>query len=82
MKKVVCVNDKNLPSGATLSEGREYEVIDEYINPYEQRVYIIKGINNTGTTKFGMVWRGYNADRFADLTSIEQEERVFDFALN
>jgi len=82
MRKVICINDKNLPEGATLSEGKEYLVESEYINPYEQRVYIIKGINNSGTTKLGMNWRGYNAQRFADLDSVEKEEKAFDFAFN
>ncbi len=50
MKEVVCINDKNLPEGAAVVKGREYNVVEEFINNYDQRVYIIEGIVNEGTT--------------------------------
>ena len=82
MTKVVCINDQNLPSGASVIEGKEYEVIEEYLNPLDQRVYIIKGAVNEGTTKWGMLWRGYNANRFTTQDSVEVEEKEHMFALN
>ena len=51
MKKVVCINDRKLPEGAEVVNGREYRVINEFINSYDQRVFIISGIRNKGTTK-------------------------------
>jgi hypothetical protein len=51
MKEVICINDKNLPGGAVVVKGREYTVIEEFLNNYDQRVYIIEGIVNQGTTK-------------------------------
>lgn len=82
MKKVVCINDKNLPLGANVVEGVEYEIEEEYINPLDQRVYIVKGAVNEGTTKWGMRWIGYNANRFSTLDSLEVEEKEYMFALN
>ena len=82
MKKVTCINDKNQPLGANVVEGKEYEVENEYINPLDQRVYIIKGAVNEGTTKWGMRWIGYNANRFSTLDSVEVEEKEHMFALN
>ena len=51
MKQVICVNDANLPEGAYVMFDMEYEVEHEYINALDQRVYIIKGLVNEGTTK-------------------------------
>ena len=82
MKTVVCINDKNLPQGASLTEGKEYTVVDEYLNALDQRVYILKETNNNGTTKWGMRWTGYDAKRFADLGGIYEEEKNINFALN
>lgn len=82
MKKVVCIDDKNLPQGAKVVEGQEYEVIHEYINGLDQRVYILKGAVNEGTTKLGMHWIGYRSTRFATLDSIKEEKKEFNFALN
>ena len=82
MKTVVCINDKNLPQGATLTEGKEYNVVDEYLNALDQRVYILEGITNDGTTKWGMRWTGYNAQRFRDLEGVYNEEKEVNFALN
>jgi hypothetical protein len=82
MKKVVCINDKNLPLGANVVEGQEYEVTAEFANALDQRVYIIKDVVNKGTTKWGMKWFGYDAMRFSDLESLEVEEKEYMFALN
>jgi hypothetical protein len=82
MKVVVCINDKNQPVGANIVEGKEYEVEQEYLNALDQRVYIIKGAVNEGTTKWGMRWIGYDAMRFSTQDSVEIEEKEYMFALN
>jgi hypothetical protein len=82
MKAVTCINDKNLPLGARIVEGQEYEVENEYLNALDQRVYIIKGTVNEGTTKWGMRWIGYDATRFSTQESVEIKEREHIFALN
>jgi hypothetical protein len=73
MRKVTCINDHNLPEGAKVVNGREYYVLDEFINGFEQRTFIISGVNNKGTTKNGLRWQGYCATRFADLDSLSLE---------
>ena len=73
MKQVVCINDSRLPEGAQVIKGREYTVVDEFVNNYDQRVYIIEGIANEGTTKMGLRWIGYDASRFADPESLMTE---------
>jgi hypothetical protein len=65
--KVVCIDDTKLPQGASVKEGTEYEVIDQYVNGMEQKVYIIKGVVNEGRTQFGLHWIGYRAERFTPL---------------
>ena len=82
MKKVVCINDRDLPQGANLTEGQEYEIEREYLNALDQRVYIVKGAVNEGTTKWGMKWIGYDSKRFSPLDSVEIEEKEYIFALN
>ena len=82
MKKVICINDKDLPLGAHVVEGQEYEVEYEYINGYEQRAFILKDTVNEGTTKWGVHWVGYNARRFAVLDNLEVKEEEHMFALN
>ena len=82
MKKVTCINDQNLPSGANVVEGKEYEIESEYLNALDQRVYIIKGAINEGSTKWGMLWKGYNAVRFSTQETVEIEEKEYNFALN
>jgi len=64
MSKVICINDDNLPTGAEVVKGKEYEVIKHFRNALDQNVYIIKGVNNGGTTKWGLEWEGYRANRF------------------
>lgn len=73
MKQVVCINDKNMPEGAAVIKGREYNVVDEFVNNYDQRVYIIEGIANEGTTKMGLRWIGYDASRFAEPETLMEE---------
>jgi len=81
MKKVVCINDKKLPPGTEIVEGVEYEVEDIFINPFDQVVYIIAGINNQGETKLGMMWIGYLSTRFRELEKAEAVEE-YAYALN
>jgi hypothetical protein len=45
-EKVVCINDKNLPEGAEVVEGKEYTVLETFNNQFDQRVLILEGINN------------------------------------
>jgi hypothetical protein len=66
--RVLCIDDSKLPQGASVKEGEEYEVLDEYVNGMEQKVYIIKGIVNEGRTQFGLHWIGYRAERFVHLS--------------
>ena len=73
MKKVVCINDKNLPQGAEVVNGKEYYVVNEFVNTFDQRVFIISGIANKGTTTLGLNWLGYCSTRFADLDDITIE---------
>ena len=82
MKKVVCINDRNLPQGAVLQEGQEYKVENEYVNNFEQRVYILYGMINEGTTKMGLRWVGYDASRFTDPETAQQvlEEQKHEYA--
>ena len=82
MKTVTCINDKNQPLGANVVKGKEYEVESEYVNALDQRVYIIKGAINEGTTKWGMRWIGYDATRFSTQETVEIMEKEYNFALN
>lgn len=80
MKKVVCINDSRLPEGAQVIKGREYNVIDEFINNYDQRVFIIEGVTNEGTTKMGLRWIGYDASRFADPETLMEKIQEYAYA--
>jgi hypothetical protein len=82
MKKVVCINDKNLPEGANVKKDKEYIVENEYLNALDQRVYIIKGVTNEGRTKLGMKWIGYNVQRFTTVDDIEIKEEKYEYAFN
>ena len=78
MKKVICIDDKKLPPGAEIVKDNEYEVESEFVNNFDQNVFIIKGITNEGKTKFDLPWKGYNAKRFAiceSQTKIENYEQ-------
>jgi hypothetical protein len=82
MKEVICINDKNLPGGAVVVKGREYTVIEEFLNNYDQRVYIIEGIVNQGTTKMGLRWIGYDASRFVEPEKLTIENYEHAYAEN
>ena len=82
MRKVVCINDRKQPEGGELVEGKEYEIEEEFINNYEQKTFVVSGINNYGMTKLGMRWYGYNANRFADLDSLATESHEHAYAYN
>ncbi len=82
MKKVKCINDKNLPLGAQLNSGTVYEVESEYLNALDQRVYIIIGVPNEGMTKLGMRWIGYNSSRFKEVDKIEEVKVEYEYQLN
>lgn len=78
--RVVCIDDKKLPPGAEIVKGKEYTVESEFINNFDQKVFIIAQINNEGRTKMGLPWKGYNAKRFADvesLTKVENYEEAY-----
>lgn len=80
MKQVVCINDSRLPEGAQVIKGREYTVVEEFVNNYDQRVFIIEGISNEGTTKMGLRWIGYDANRFANPETLTQEIHEYAYA--
>ena len=82
MRRVVCINDRKQPEGGELVEGKEYEIEKEFINNYEQKVFVIVGINNYGMTKLGMRWYGYDANRFADLDALVTEINEHAYAEN
>jgi hypothetical protein len=82
MKTVTCINDKNQPLGANIVKGKEYEIESEYVNALDQRVYIVVGAVNEGTTKWGMRWIGYDATRFSTQETVEIMEKEYNFALN
>lgn len=54
MRKLMCINDKKLPEGANVVNGREYYILDEFINGFEQRAYIVSGVNNRGLQRTGL----------------------------
>lgn len=64
MKKVICINDNKLPQGAVVIKDENYTVIDEFMNAWGQRVYLLAETNNSGITDKGFVWKGYDAARF------------------
>jgi|TARA_B100001758_G_scaffold202350_1_gene181646 hypothetical protein len=82
MKKVICINDKQLPLGAEVVEGEIYTVRDSFINGFDQRAYFLVGVRNKGRTKFGLPWNGYNAERFQDVESVSKEESQVAHMLN
>jgi hypothetical protein len=63
--KLICVNDKNLPSGAgPLVEGATYTVISARVNNYEQKIVFLVEVPNNGRTNTGLEWNGYDLKRF------------------
>ena len=46
IKKVICINDKQLPPGAEVVEGQTYTVRESYINSFDERVYVLIGVSS------------------------------------
>jgi len=80
--RVVCINDKRQPEGGELVEGKEYEIERTFVNNFDQKVFIVAGINNYGMTKLGLRWYGYDATRFADADNVYEEATEYNYALN
>ncbi len=76
MKRVVCINDKKLPPGAEIVKNKEYLVESEFINNFDQKVFILANVANEGRTKMGLPWKGYNAKRFADAEELQLMEQL------
>jgi len=81
-KKVICINDKKLPPGAEIREGKEYTVRESFVNSFDQRAYVLIGVRNLGRTKYGLPWQGYNAQRFEEVNGVEEGQEEMNFALN
>tara|TARA_B100001778_G_C17969113_1_gene354010 strand:+ start:100 stop:351 length:252 start_codon:yes stop_codon:yes gene_type:complete len=82
IKKVICINDKQLPPGAEVVEGQTYTVRESYINSFDERVYVLIGVRNMGRTKYGLPWNGYKAQRFEEIEGIENKKEEVSYALN
>ena len=82
MKKVICINDKQLPLGAEVIEGETYTVRESFINSFDQRAYMLIGVRNKGRTQFGLPWNGYNSERFQDLEGVTHQESQIAHMLN
>jgi hypothetical protein len=82
--EVLCIDADKLPPGAEVEEGKTYSVASEFINNFDQKVYIIKGVTNEGRTKYGLPWIGYRASRFVLLSekSISVKEKKYEPILN
>lgn len=78
----VCVNAKNLPQGATLTEGKEYAFEWEGKNLTGEDVVYLVGEVNEGTTAMGFPWRGYKRSRFRDTEKVYEKEVEFNYAMN
>ncbi len=81
-KEVLCVNDANQPPGGEVVEGQNYTVKSQFVNLAGQCVYIIEGVNNEGTTKYGFSWKGYRCERFMTLEAIGQEVSEVAYLMN
>jgi len=81
VKKVVCINDKQLPAGAEVKEGEIYIVRESFINSFDQRAYMLNGVRNLGRTKYGLPWQGYNSQRFEIIEGVKesQEETLYTY---
>jgi hypothetical protein len=79
---VVCIDDTKLPPGAEVVKGQEYEVVEKFVNSYDQIVYILEGVENKGRTRFGLPWIGYAARRFKTLDKVEEVAHEYDYMLN
>ena len=82
MKKVVCINDKQLPAGAEVIEGEIYVVREAFVNSCDQRAYMLVGVRNLGRTKYGLPWQGYNAERFETVEGVKEVHEEALYAYN
>ena len=82
MKKVICIDDKNLPTGAEIVEGEVYIVRESFVNSFDQRAYMLNGVRNLGRTRFGLPWQGYRSDRFEIIEGKEEEQEQVFYAFN
>tara|TARA_Y100000401_G_scaffold108569_1_gene103940 strand:- start:4745 stop:4993 length:249 start_codon:yes stop_codon:yes gene_type:complete len=82
MKKVVCINDKQLPAGAEVIEGEIYVVREAFVNTFDQRAYMLVGVRNLGRTKYGLPWQGYNAERFETVEGVKEVHEEALYAYN
>jgi hypothetical protein len=80
--KVICIDDTKLPDGAEVVKGKEYIVLEKFVNFADQTAYIIEGIRNKGTGKYGLPWLGYAATRFSVVDSVEETEEMVEEMLN
>jgi len=71
---VKCIDDTKQPIGGQVVKGREYQIQKQFINNYDQKVYLIVGITNEGRTAMGLPWIGYNANRFTDIDTQGSEQ--------
>ena len=82
MKKVVCINDKQLPAGAEVIEGEIYVVREAFVNSFDQRAYMLVGVRNLGRTKYGLPWQGYTAERFETVEGVKEVHEEALYAYN
>ncbi len=82
MKKVICIDDKNLPAGAEIVEGEVYIVRESFVNSFDQRAYMLTGIRNLGRTRFGLPWQGYRSDRFDIIEGKEEKQEQTEYLYN
>ena len=82
MKKVVCINDKQLPAGAEVIEGEIYVVREAFVNSFDQRAYMLVGVRNLGRTKYGLPWQGYNSERFETVEGVKEVHEEALYAYN
>ena len=82
MKKVVCINDKQLPAGAEVIEGEIYVVREAFVNSFDQRAYMLVGVRNLGRTKYGLPLQGYNAERFETVEGVKEVHEEALYAYN
>ena len=74
---VTCIDDKNQPPKANVIEGKDYKIVKGFVNPMQEKVYIVAGVCNEGKTKMGFSWFGYKASRFKEKSIIESKKTKF-----
>ena len=84
--EIKCINDKALPEGANVIEGKEYFVLSSRVNNHGQGIVFLEGVVNNGTTSRGLQWNGYDVKRFGrtleDVLAGSEEEVEAEPALN